>query len=57
MLITLRLVAPKSDEPPIASQPLVARACGLADWPSLLVAYDSARALIGGEWRRVAGLG
>jgi glutamate-ammonia-ligase adenylyltransferase len=57
MLITLRLVAPKSDEPPAASQPLVARACGCADWPALLAAYAQARALIGGEWRRVAGLG
>jgi glutamate-ammonia-ligase adenylyltransferase len=57
MLITLRLVAPKSDEPPAASQPLVARACGHADWTSLLAAYDAARTLIGGEWRRVAGLG
>ena len=57
MLITLRLVAPQSDEPPVASRALVARACGLADWPTLLTAYDRARALIGGEWRRVAGLG
>jgi glutamate-ammonia-ligase adenylyltransferase len=57
MLITLRLVAPKSDEPPVASQALVARACGLADWAALVAAYADARALIGGEWRRVAGLG
>jgi glutamate-ammonia-ligase adenylyltransferase len=57
MLITLRLVAPKSDEPPAASQPLVSRACGSEDWAALLATYDRARALIGGEWRRVAGLG
>jgi glutamate-ammonia-ligase adenylyltransferase len=56
MLITLRLVAPKSDEPPVASHPLVARACGLPDWAALLAAYDAARTLIGGEWRKVAGL-
>jgi glutamate-ammonia-ligase adenylyltransferase len=57
MLITLRLAAPKSDEPPLASQALVARACRMADWPALLVAYGQARTLIAGEWHRVAGLG
>ncbi len=57
MLITLRLVAPKSDEPPAASQALVARACRMPDWPALLDGYAQARALVGGEWRRVAGLG
>jgi glutamate-ammonia-ligase adenylyltransferase len=55
MLITLRLVAPDSAEPPEASRRLVARRCGHDDWDGLMAAYDAARALIAGEWRRVAG--
>jgi len=57
MLITLRLVAPDSAEPPAASRTLVAQRCGHDDWDGLIAAYDAARALIGGEWRRVATLG
>ena len=56
MLITLRLVAPGSDEPPDASKPLVARACGSDGWEALVAAYADARALIGGEWQRVSGV-
>jgi len=55
MLITLRLVAPDSAEPPDASRTLVAQRCGHDDWDGLMAAYDAARALIAGEWRRVAG--
>nr|WP_047166483.1 bifunctional [glutamine synthetase] adenylyltransferase/[glutamine synthetase]-adenylyl-L-tyrosine phosphorylase [Sphingomonas sp. Y57] len=54
MLVTLRLVSPASTEPPIASQELVARTCGQSNWSSLVKAYETARALIGGEWKRVA---
>jgi [glutamine synthetase] adenylyltransferase / [glutamine synthetase]-adenylyl-L-tyrosine phosphorylase len=57
MLVTLRLVSPASSEPPAASKPLVARTCGQPDWPSLVKAYESARTLIGGEWKRVSGQG
>ena len=57
MLITFRLVAPRSEEPAEASRPLIARVCGAADWPGLLDDYDAARGLVAGEWRRVAGLG
>ena len=57
MLITLRLVAPDSAEPPEASRGLVAQRCGRDDWEGLMAAYAAARALIAGEWRRVAGLG
>ena len=32
LLVTLRLVAPDCAVPPPASQALIARACGLADW-------------------------
>jgi glutamate-ammonia-ligase adenylyltransferase len=55
MLVTLRLVSPASTEPPAASRQLVARTCGQADWESLVKAYESARALIGKEWMRIAG--
>jgi glutamate-ammonia-ligase adenylyltransferase len=56
MLITLRLVAPDSTEPPEASRMLVAERCGHGDWKRLLEAYAAARALISREWHRIAGL-
>ncbi|MEH3106004.1 MAG: bifunctional [glutamine synthetase] adenylyltransferase/[glutamine synthetase]-adenylyl-L-tyrosine phosphorylase [Sphingomonas fennica] len=56
MLIALRLVAPGSGEPGTEGQAIVARACGAGDWPALMVAYADSRALVAGEWRRVAGL-
>lgn len=55
MLIALRLVAPGSGEPGAEGQTIVARACGVADWAALMAAYAEARALVAGEWRRVAG--
>ena len=57
LLVTLRLVSPQSGEPPDPSKPLVARACGQETWAALLTAYDHAREVVAGEWRRVAGLG
>ncbi|MES2498285.1 MAG: bifunctional [glutamine synthetase] adenylyltransferase/[glutamine synthetase]-adenylyl-L-tyrosine phosphorylase [Pseudomonadota bacterium] len=54
MLVTLRLVSPASTEPPEASKGLVARTCGQDDWPALVNAYETARALIVGEWKRVS---
>jgi glutamate-ammonia-ligase adenylyltransferase len=54
MLVTLRLVSPTSAEPPPASRPLVARACGLEDWESLLAAHDAARHRVLALWRDVA---
>jgi glutamate-ammonia-ligase adenylyltransferase len=57
MLIVSRLVAPGGAEPSEASRPLVAEACGYKSWQDFLPAYDAARVLIGGEWRRIAGLG
>jgi glutamate-ammonia-ligase adenylyltransferase len=54
MLVTLRLVSPASAEPPEASKLLVARTCGENDWESLVKAYERARTLIAGEWRRVS---
>jgi glutamate-ammonia-ligase adenylyltransferase len=57
MLVTLRLVSPNSAEPPPASRPLVARACGLPDWDSLLAAHEQARQRVASLWREVAGAG
>jgi glutamate-ammonia-ligase adenylyltransferase len=54
MLVTMRLVSPTSSEPPPASRPLVARACGLPDWESLLAAHDEARQRVLELWRDVA---
>lgn len=56
MLVTQRLVSPDSAEPPDPSKPLVARACGVADWPTLVRELNSARDVIRSEWHRVAGL-
>lgn len=56
MLVTLRLVSPASAEPPEASKLLVARTCGEGDWESLVKAYERARTLIAGEWRRVSAI-
>jgi len=53
MLVVLRLASPDSTEPPAAIRPLVARACGLADWDELLAAHEQARQSISALWRTV----
>ncbi|MFW2830624.1 bifunctional [glutamine synthetase] adenylyltransferase/[glutamine synthetase]-adenylyl-L-tyrosine phosphorylase [Sphingomonas sp. ID0503] len=55
LLVTLRLIAPKSDEPPESARALVARACGAADWASLLAGYHAARQRVSAEWRTIVG--
>jgi glutamate-ammonia-ligase adenylyltransferase len=54
MLVMFRLVAPRSEEPPAATRPLVAAACGHDDWESLLAAHDAARQRVSALWRSVA---
>jgi glutamate-ammonia-ligase adenylyltransferase len=54
MLVMLRLVSPSSAEPPAASRPLVAAACGLDDWEELLAAHDRARHSVSELWQSVA---
>ncbi|HET9428138.1 MAG TPA: bifunctional [glutamine synthetase] adenylyltransferase/[glutamine synthetase]-adenylyl-L-tyrosine phosphorylase [Allosphingosinicella sp.] len=54
MLVMFRLVAPQSGEPPEATRPLVADACGLPDWNALLAAHEQARQRIRRLWREVA---
>ncbi|HEV2079445.1 MAG TPA: bifunctional [glutamine synthetase] adenylyltransferase/[glutamine synthetase]-adenylyl-L-tyrosine phosphorylase, partial [Allosphingosinicella sp.] len=54
MLVTFRLVSPSSAEPPPASQPLVAKACGLESWDELLAAHEDARHRISAFWHAIA---
>jgi glutamate-ammonia-ligase adenylyltransferase len=54
MLVMFRLVSPSSAEPPEATRPVVARACGLADWNALLAAHDAARQRVSALWQRVS---
>lgn len=54
MLVTFRLVSPTSAEPPAASRPLVAKACGLESWDELLAAHDDARHRVLTFWRDIA---
>jgi glutamate-ammonia-ligase adenylyltransferase len=56
LLVTLRLVSPQSDEPPEETRAIVTRACRQESWEGLLAAYAQARAVVAGEWARVAGL-
>jgi [glutamine synthetase] adenylyltransferase / [glutamine synthetase]-adenylyl-L-tyrosine phosphorylase len=53
LLITLRLVAPDCAVPPPASQALIARACGQADWTALQAAVERARASVQTAWQRL----
>jgi glutamate-ammonia-ligase adenylyltransferase len=53
-LIVLRLVSPKSTEPPEATRPLVARACGADSWDRLLESYAKARQCVSASWGAVA---
>jgi glutamate-ammonia-ligase adenylyltransferase len=54
MLVMFRLVSPTTAEPPEATRPLVARACGHEDWNALLAAHDEARQRVAELWRQVA---
>ncbi|CAN5268106.1 bifunctional [glutamine synthetase] adenylyltransferase/[glutamine synthetase]-adenylyl-L-tyrosine phosphorylase [soil metagenome] len=53
LLIVLRLVSPKSTEPPEASRALVARACRATDWNDLLASHAAARHSIASCWDAV----
>ncbi|HEX8482354.1 MAG TPA: bifunctional [glutamine synthetase] adenylyltransferase/[glutamine synthetase]-adenylyl-L-tyrosine phosphorylase [Allosphingosinicella sp.] len=54
MLVMFRLVSPASAEPPDQTKPLVAAACGLADWNALLAAHDAARQRVAELWKSVS---
>lgn len=53
-LVVSRLVSPKSTEPPEATRPLVARACGVESWDALLESYAQARQRVGEAWAALA---
>ena len=59
MLVVVRLVSPDCDEPPLATQGLVAERLaeegGAADWPALLDRFNAHRALVIGQWERHLG--
>jgi glutamate-ammonia-ligase adenylyltransferase len=55
MLVMFRLVSPTSAEPPEATRPLVAEACGLAGWEALLEAHGKARQRVARLWVEVSG--
>ncbi|WP_150290845.1 bifunctional [glutamine synthetase] adenylyltransferase/[glutamine synthetase]-adenylyl-L-tyrosine phosphorylase [Sphingobium estronivorans] len=53
-LVVSRLVSPKSTEPPEATRPLVARACGVESWDALLESYAQARQRVRAAWDALA---
>ncbi|MGQ0558278.1 MAG: bifunctional [glutamine synthetase] adenylyltransferase/[glutamine synthetase]-adenylyl-L-tyrosine phosphorylase [Sphingosinicella sp.] len=57
MLVMFRLVSPQSSEPPPATRPLVAAACGFPDWEELLAAHERARHKVAALWHGLIGDG
>ncbi|MEY3984842.1 MAG: hypothetical protein RLZ59_287 [Pseudomonadota bacterium] len=57
MLVAVRLMAPNLEEPPATTRPVIARACGLPDWDSLLAELDRTRQSVAREWGRVSTTG
>ena len=53
-LIVSRLVSPKSTEPPEATRPVVARACGVESWDALLESYAQARQRVSDAWAELS---
>jgi glutamate-ammonia-ligase adenylyltransferase len=53
LLVVVRLVAPDGAYPPQASRAIVASACGMRDWDSLLAAIAAARSTIAAAWQTV----
>ena len=57
MLVAVRLMAPNLQDPPVTTRPVIARACGLADWDSLLAELDRTRQSVAREWGRISTTG
>jgi [glutamine synthetase] adenylyltransferase / [glutamine synthetase]-adenylyl-L-tyrosine phosphorylase len=55
LLVTIRLVAPDAREPTVPTRALIARACGLADWPEVLAALAATRQSVSRFWKSVQG--
>jgi glutamate-ammonia-ligase adenylyltransferase len=55
LLVTLRLVAPDAAPPGHATQELIARAIGVADWPAVVATLESTRQEVRRFWVQVTG--
>ncbi|MES3055119.1 bifunctional [glutamine synthetase] adenylyltransferase/[glutamine synthetase]-adenylyl-L-tyrosine phosphorylase [Sphingomonas faeni] len=55
LLVTLRLVAPDAAPPGHATEELIARAIGVADWPAVVAALESTRQEVRRFWTQVTG--
>ncbi len=53
LLVVVRLVAPDGAYPPEASRAIIAEACGMSDWDSLIAAIAAARGTIAAVWQTV----
>lgn len=53
LLVTLRLVAPDAQEPPLPTRALIARACNFDSWDALLEGYAQARQGVREQWARI----
>ena len=55
LLVTLRLVAPDAVPPGPATEELIARAIGVADWPAVVATLESTRQDVRQFWAQVTG--
>jgi glutamate-ammonia-ligase adenylyltransferase len=55
LLVTLRLVAPDAAPPGHATEDLIARAIGVADWPAVVATLESTRQEVRRFWAQVTG--
>ena len=55
LLVLIRLIAPDNQEPPLATQQLIARSLNLPDWPAVLEVIETARGVVLAEWQRLLG--
>ena len=55
MLVSIRLLAPRTTSPSEESRELMARACGVEDWDELLARHDEARHSVSALWESVKG--
>ncbi len=55
LLVLIRLIAPDNQEPPLATQQLIARSLNLSNWSAVLEAIETARGVVLAEWQRLLG--
>ncbi len=53
-LVAVRLMAPSLDLPPDVTRPVIARACGAADWADLLARLETTRHSVAQEWAAIS---